>query len=50
MSKKRRNFSNQEKFAIVLEALKGHRQIAEIASEYNVHLVPDIELEEAVHG
>jgi hypothetical protein len=34
MSKKRRNFSNELKFTIVLEALKGQRQIAEIASEY----------------
>jgi len=37
MSKKRRTFSNDLKFTIVLEAIKGQRQISEIASEYNVH-------------
>lgn len=37
MSKKRRRFTKQLKFAIVLEAIKGQRQIAEIASEYDVH-------------
>lgn len=38
MSKKnRRTFSGKEKFKIVLEALKGQRQIVEIASEYGVH-------------
>ena len=37
MSKKRRAFSNELKFTIVLEAIKGQRQIAEIANEYQVH-------------
>lgn len=37
MSNKRRAFSNELKFTIVLEALKGQRQIAEIANEYQVH-------------
>ncbi|MBI9055942.1 MAG: transposase [Bacteroidales bacterium] len=37
MSKKRRRFSNELKFTIVLEAIKGQRQISEIATEYNVH-------------
>jgi transposase-like protein len=37
VSKKRRTFSNEEKFNIVIEALKGQRQISEIASEYDVH-------------
>lgn len=38
MSKKnRRTFTGKEKFKIVLEALKGQRQIVEIASEYGVH-------------
>jgi transposase-like protein len=37
VSKKRRKFSNELKFTIVLEAIKGQRQISEIAAEYNVH-------------
>lgn len=37
MSKKRRTFSNELKFKIVLEALKGQRQISEIAAEFDVH-------------
>ncbi|MCK5155901.1 MAG: transposase, partial [Spirochaetales bacterium] len=37
MSKKRRTFSNALKFTIVLEAIKGQRQVTEIAAEYNVH-------------
>ncbi len=37
MSKKRRSFSNATKFRIVLEAIKGQRQISEIAAEYQVH-------------
>lgn len=37
MSKKRRKFSNELKFTIVLEAIKGQRQISEIATEYQVH-------------
>ncbi|MCF7944848.1 MAG: transposase [Spirochaetia bacterium] len=37
MSKKRRAFNNEKKFRIVLEAIKGQRQISEIAAEYQVH-------------
>ena len=37
MSKKRRSFSSEKKFAIVLEAIKGQRQITEIAAEFDVH-------------
>lgn len=37
MSKKRRKFSKELKFQIVLETIKGQRQIAEIAAEYQVH-------------
>jgi len=37
MSRKRRTFSDDLKFRIVLEAIKGQRQISEIASEFNVH-------------
>jgi transposase-like protein len=37
VSKKRRKFSNELKFTIVLEAIKGQRQISEIATEYQVH-------------
>lgn len=37
MGRKRRSFSNEVKFKIVLEALKGQRQISEIASEFDVH-------------
>jgi transposase-like protein len=37
VSKKRRKFSSDLKFTIVLEAIKGQRQISEIASEYQVH-------------
>ena len=37
MSKKRRRFTKDLKFTIVLEAIKGQRQIAEIATEYDVH-------------
>jgi len=37
LSKKRRTFSDEQKFAIVLEAIKGQRQITEIASEFGVH-------------
>jgi transposase-like protein len=37
MSKKRRAFSDELKFTIVLEAIKGARQISEIASEFTVH-------------
>jgi len=37
VSKKRRTFSNELKFTIVLEAIKGQRQVTEIAAEYNVH-------------
>ena len=37
MSNKRRSFSDDMKFRIVIEAIKGQRQISEIASEYDVH-------------
>ena len=37
MSKKRRAFSDTTKFKIVVEAIKGQRQISEIASDYDVH-------------
>ena len=37
MSRKRRAFSNDLKFRIVIEAIKGQRQISEIATEFNVH-------------
>ncbi len=37
MSKKRRKFTDATKFKIVIEAIKGQKQISEIASEYGVH-------------
>jgi transposase-like protein len=37
LSKKRRTFSAETKFNIVLEAIKGQRQISEIAAEFDVH-------------
>lgn len=37
MSRKRRTYSNELKFKVVIEALKGQRQISEIASEFDVH-------------
>ncbi len=37
MSKKRRAFSDDLKFRIVIEAIKGQRQISEIAAEFDVH-------------
>ena len=37
MSKKRRTFSNELKFTIVLEVIKRQQQVTEIAAEYNVH-------------
>ncbi len=37
MSKKRRSFSSDKKFKIVLEAIKGQRQVSEIATEFDVH-------------
>ena len=37
MSRKRRRFSDDLKFRIVIEAIKGQRQISEIAAEFNVH-------------
>ena len=37
MSKKRRRFTKELKFAIFSEAIKGQRQIAEIATECDVH-------------
>ena len=37
MSKSRRKFLSEQKFQIVMEAIKGERQIAQIASQYQVH-------------
>ena len=37
MSKKRRSFTGEQKFQIVIEAIKGDRQISEIAAQYQVH-------------
>lgn len=37
MGRKRRVFSDELKFKIVIEAIKGQRQISEIASEFDVH-------------
>ena len=36
MGKNRRSFSDNFKFKVVLEAIKGERQISEIASEFEV--------------
>ena len=37
MAKKRRKHSSQFKFRVALEAVKGHKTINQIASEYNLH-------------
>jgi len=37
MSKERRKFSAEFKAKVALEALKGHRTVAELASEFGVH-------------
>lgn len=37
MGRKRRQFSNQFKFTVALEAVKGLKTINQIAGEYNVH-------------
>ena len=37
MSKTRRSFSDELKFRVVLEAIKGVRQISEVAAEFEVH-------------
>ena len=37
MGQKRRQFSNQFKFTVALEAVKGLKTINQIAGEYNVH-------------
>jgi putative transposase len=37
MGRKRRQFSNQFKFTVALEATKGLKTINQIAGEYNVH-------------
>jgi transposase-like protein len=37
VSKNRRKFTSEQKFQIVIEAIKGERQISEIASQYQVH-------------
>jgi transposase-like protein len=37
MSKKRISRSNEFKFKVALETIKGEKQISQIAEEYNVH-------------
>ncbi len=37
MSKKRQQFSNDFKARVAIEALKGHKTVAEIASEFEIH-------------
>jgi hypothetical protein len=37
---KRRNFSNQFKAAVVLEALRGDKTVQEIAAKRQLHLLP----------
>jgi transposase-like protein len=37
MSKKRKSFSNEFKAKVAIEALKGQKSVAEIASEFEVH-------------
>ena len=37
MSKKRRQYNDQFKFKVALEASKGHKTVNELASEYNLH-------------
>lgn len=37
MGRKRRQFSNQFKFTVALEAVKGLKTINQIAGEFNVH-------------
>ena len=37
MGRKRRQFSNQFKFTVALEAVKGLKTVNQIAGDYNVH-------------
>jgi putative transposase len=37
VSKSRRKFSSEQKFQIVIEVLKGERQISKIAAQYQMH-------------
>ena len=37
MAKKRTRRTKELKFKVAIEAIKGHKQISEIAQEYNVH-------------
>jgi len=37
MSKKRINRSKELKFKVALEAIKGEKQLSELAAQYNVH-------------
>ena len=37
MGRKRRQFSNQFKFTVALEAVKGLKTINQVAAEHNVH-------------
>ncbi len=37
MTKKRQQFSNEFKEKVALEALKGHKTVAEIAREFEIH-------------
>ena len=37
MTKKRRQYSNDFKFKIALEAVKGVKTVSQIAAEYNLH-------------
>jgi len=37
MSKKRKSFSNEFKAKVAIEALKGQKSVAEIASEFEIH-------------
>jgi len=37
MTKKRQQFSNEFKAKVALEALKGHKTVSEIASEFEIH-------------
>jgi transposase-like protein len=37
LTKKRRQYSNEFKFRIALEAVKGVKTVSQLAAEYNVH-------------
>jgi len=37
MTKKRKSFSNEFKAKVAIEALKGQKSVAEIASEFGIH-------------